>query len=294
MSEKITTLRTKEGYVVVAPDPHSGWKIDGNELRTDLSLANVRAAAIPNACVLTAAELEQLVECEGSKDQRRKVMFVDWQGLLPRVRGGGWYAIRVQPGFQRMAAPIAGAPEYRLGETIIERHLREAGLDVYMPAFWVEVRVRRKKRFRTRRLPLLVGYAFVRHDPGRGFEVIREVDGVNSIVSLRDRFTPSAFREEDIGNIMLDMFRHRLSHEYNRIHRIEEAKEKQTARLMTNLGRAVKGRNRTSSLKEHAAACMESMPTTARQHVQGIIDHLDALQDDEALDEFREPVYISR
>lgn len=294
MNEKIKILGSREGYVVVSPDPHCGWRVDSDGFGVDRRTAAVRSGRVPGSCVLSAFEQEQQVEVEGSRTVRRRVLFVDWQGLRPRASGGNWYAIRVQPGFQRMAAPITDAPEYRVGETIIERRLREAGMDVYMPAFWVEVRVRRKKRFRTRRLPLLVGYAFVRHDPGKGFEVIREVDGVNSIVSLRDRFTPSAFREEDIGEIMLDMFRHRLAHEYNRVHRIEEAKEKQTARLMTNLGRAVKGRNRTSSLKEHAAICMEAMPETARQHVQGIIDQLNALQDDEALDEFREPVYISR
>lgn len=56
-----------------------------------------------------------------------------------------WYAVRAKPGTQRMARPLpipANITEKerieadrRKGESILERQLRQEGIDVYMPSF---------------------------------------------------------------------------------------------------------------------------------------------------------------
>jgi len=99
-------------------------------------------------------------------------------GLQHAACSGTYEAIRVKPGYQRMAKAIEGCPEDRRGESIIERNLRNANIDVYMPAFWKELRKHRSRKLVERRMPLLVGYVFVRRDPRDGFDPVREVDGV--------------------------------------------------------------------------------------------------------------------
>lgn len=46
-----------------------------------------------------------------------------------------WYAIRVAPGYQRMAAVDERLPESRRMESIIERNCRKDGFDIFMPSF---------------------------------------------------------------------------------------------------------------------------------------------------------------
>src|SRR5215217_3687729 len=84
-----------------------------------------------------------------------------------------WYAIRTGIGAQRMAAANPALPDSRIGESIIERNMRDKGLDIFMPSFWVETKHRRTNSIIERRLPLLVGYAFVLYDDTKGFDYIR-------------------------------------------------------------------------------------------------------------------------
>lgn len=205
-----------------------------------------------------------------------------------------WYAIRVTPGFQRMAAPMPDADEYRRGESIVERNLREAGIDVYMPAFWKEVRVRRSRRLRERRLPFLVGYAFIHHDIARGFDCVRNVHGVSGIVADGGDGSPIVFHEGEVRVIMMEMFNDRQKYLLQRMQWVEDAKVKRRSSLNTTLGRMLKGRARTVSVRQYAEECLDRMSASARKHVQGIIDLLDSLDDDHAVDEYREPVYIYR
>lgn len=72
-----------------------------------------------------------------------------------------WYAIRVAPGYQRMAAVDERLPECRRRESIIERNCRKDGFDIFMPSFYTELRHHRTKQILQKRFPFLVGYAFV-------------------------------------------------------------------------------------------------------------------------------------
>ncbi len=57
-----------------------------------------------------------------------------------------WYAIRVAPGYQRMAAVDERLPESRRMESIIERNCRKDGFDIFMPSFYTELRPHRTKQ----------------------------------------------------------------------------------------------------------------------------------------------------
>ncbi|WP_181147628.1 transcription termination/antitermination NusG family protein [Ensifer aridi] len=202
-----------------------------------------------------------------------------------------WYAVRVAPGFQRMAKAIDGIPEHRRGESIIERNLRQANIDVFMPAFWKEIRKHRSRKLVERRLPMLVGYAFIRRDPGTGFDQVREVDGVNGIVSRGRDGGPIAFSEGDVQTLMIAAFDRNQAYKFQRATALETARHVRRKQLNTELGRLLpKGRARTVSLRYHAEACINSLEDRMKERVLGIIQTLDGLENDEHLDEYREAV----
>jgi hypothetical protein len=62
------------------------------------------------------------------------------------IKKSRWFAVRAVPGTQRMAKLINGMPEARQGESVIERNLRNEGIDVYMPSVRVMVRHQRTRR----------------------------------------------------------------------------------------------------------------------------------------------------
>ncbi len=206
-----------------------------------------------------------------------------------RSKGERWFALRTRPGVQAMARQQKDVPEHRRGETIIERNLREAGIDVCMPAFWREIRAHRSRKLRERRLPLLVGYVFIRHDPSRGFAAVRDVDGVLDVV--RNGSGPAELNEEDIQFLMMEMFHRHQDYRLHRQHKIETARFKRRQNLHGELGRLLpRGRSRTVSLRSHANACIQQLPDRVRERVLGIMSALDAIEDDKALDEYREAV----
>lgn len=293
--ETIAILDTTSGHAVVVPDSLSGWRMIEGGFLCDRSLALIRAAGVDKARILPAVLERQEVTAPGRGPAMRLVVLVDWQVAEITSRPNDrWYAVRVAPGFQRMAAKRHDAPEHRIGESIVERNLRDAGIDVYMPAFWNEARIRRSRRIRQRRYPLFVGYAFINHDPRKGFKSIEKIDGVSEVLTAYRDGPPTEFRESDLRAIMVEMFNDYLQYRYARFVRIEEERAKQTARLSSSLGRMLKGRTRTVSVREHAQACMDRLAPTVRKNVQGIVALLDRLQDDDGVDEFREPVYITR
>jgi transcription antitermination factor NusG len=202
-----------------------------------------------------------------------------------------WYAVRVAPGYQRMAKAVEGLPEHRRGETLIERSLRDNGVDVFMPGFWKELRKHRSRRLVERRLPLLVGYAFIRHDPGVGFNAIREIDGVNGVVSVARDGAPIAFSEKDIHTLMIAAFDKMQAYKFQRETALEAARFGRRKKLDTELGRLLpKGRSRTVSLRVHAEACINSLSDPLKARVLGIIQTLDGLEQVENLDKYREAV----
>jgi hypothetical protein len=93
-----------------------------------------------------------------------------------------WYAVKARPGTQRKAAPRIGEANDRRGEFIIERNLRDAGFEVFMPSTVREVRHHRTEEYMVKRFPLMVGYAFVRNP--RDFYSLSDCDGVSAILGV--------------------------------------------------------------------------------------------------------------
>lgn len=112
-----------------------------------------------------------------------------------------WYAIRVTPGYQRMASKWGAANEEHRLETIIERNLRTEGVESFMPSFRVETKHHRTKQWIEKRFPMLVGYVFV-HLPLLNFEEVRKIDGVMCLLKAGRDLAPVSFNLEDIGGLM--------------------------------------------------------------------------------------------
>lgn len=287
-------------YVVVERD-HRGWSIVGGKLYRDRVLATMAAASIENAMVLPASRKRLHLPAVGHEPERKTVINVDWSACegSGRVAGQHWYAVRVAPGMQKMAQalPVAAnatereqaEAERRRGETLIERQFRQEGIDVYMPAFWEEIRAHRGHKLRERRLPLFVGYAFILRDPGAGFAFLDEIEGVIDVVSIGQ--SPIPMSESDIQFLMIQMFDREQARKFRKAQVMEEARFKRRQTLNAELGRHLpKGRGRTVSLRIYADACIESLPDAARARIMGIISELDALEQDNSLDRYREAV----
>jgi len=108
-----------------------------------------------------------------------------------------WFAIKARPGTQRMAKPRFTEDASRKGEFIIERNLRDAGFDVFMPSTVREVRHHRTDEYMVKRFPLMVGYAFVRSP--RDFYALSDCDGVSAILGVAG--CPMRINADDIEAI---------------------------------------------------------------------------------------------
>gem|GEM_PF-814748 len=293
------SLESSDVYVVAVPSTMSGWRVVAEPFYRDGRLARITAGQFPGAIVLPA-RLELTTQVRRGRVIQRHEIEVDWSAcVLPTARKNErWYAVRVTPGMQKMAAAIeppkdeteeqSAEREHRRGESIVERNLREAGIDVYMPAFWSEIRKHRSRKLVERRYPLLVGYAFIRRDPRLGFERLRKIDGVSCVIRISESAGPVEFQEEDIRPLMVEMFKKELQYRYDRMCALEHARHKRSQHLYADLGRLLpKGRSRTESLRSHADRCIASLGDGAKSRVLGIIAQLDGLQSDESLDKFR-------
>ncbi|MGN7738268.1 transcription termination/antitermination protein NusG [Ensifer sp. 22564] len=94
-----------------------------------------------------------------------------------------WYAIKTRPGTQRSATPRIGETEDRKGEFIIERNLRDADIEIYMPSFRKDIKHHRTKELIERRFAMIVGYSFV-YLPTGDFYRLSRVDGVTAILGV--------------------------------------------------------------------------------------------------------------
>ncbi|WP_267550436.1 transcription termination/antitermination NusG family protein [Rhizobium rhizogenes] len=277
------------GFVVAISDGKGGKKAWGDQVfQTKAAASSTASSCIGSSCeVLPAKEIIHFGTNPSSHSYRRSILIND-PISDPSVR---WYAIRVVPGYQRMAKVIEGAPEDRRGESLIERNLRNDGIDVYMPAFWKEIRKHRSQKLVERRMPLLVGYAFVRRDPADGFDRIRKVDGVGGIVALSRDAGPIAFSEKDIQALMLSGFDKQQAYRFAKASATEEARHKRRKHLNTQLGRLLpRGRGRTVSLRYYAENTLDKLDEKLQAHVLGIIELLDGLEEDGNLDVYREAV----
>ncbi len=96
--------------------------------------------------------------------------------------GEFWYAVKANSKTQRKASPRIGETADRKGEFIIERNLRDARFDVFMPSTVREVRHHRTEEFMVKRFPLMVGYAFVLNP--RSFYDLSDCEGVSCILGV--------------------------------------------------------------------------------------------------------------
>lgn len=206
-----------------------------------------------------------------------------------------WYAIRTAPGSQQMAKANEAEPganetedhrilrERRIGESIIERRLRNAGLDVYMPAYWHEIIHHRTNKIIERRLPLMVGYAFV-HLPDLAFEKVREVDGVVCFLRSSRDFGPVRFRATDLAVIASEEHSRRQQFRMDRYTRMENEKSGKIMSLRTSIRKHMKkGRSTRVNLKEQAMMAIQTMEEGARETVMAMLQQLEALEGEDTL-----------
>lgn len=193
-----------------------------------------------------------------------------------------WYAIRTSPGAQSMAATINDPdfPERRKGESNVERSLRQRSIDVYMPAHWIEYQNRRTHKVTTRRLPLLVGYAFVHIDPAQ-FERVRLTDGVLSFLRMSMDTGPQRFSEAEISKLMVDEFEAAQKAAFEKHMRDEDIRLGRVQELTKSLKKILpKGRAVRINMRAQANIAIEKMEGPARERVSKILAELDALTGD--------------
>jgi hypothetical protein len=206
-----------------------------------------------------------------------------------------WYAVRAKPGTQRMARPLLLAAnateqdkaewERRKGESILERQLRQEGIDVYMPSFWIRTKHHRTNKLIERRHPFLVGYAFV-HLPEFEFERVRGVDAVMCMLAPTRNAGPVRFPEAMISQFMIDEFDAAQRHRLQEWTDMERRRFKKQNHLRGQLKKVLpKGRNPRSSLREYADHALDRLNDVVRARVLSITAQLDALEAAETLAE---------
>lgn len=198
---------------------------------------------------------------------------------MTKAKPNRWYAARIKPGFQRMAAKAEGRPE---GEIIIERNFRLKGIDFYHPAYWVETIHHRKKIWLEKRYPLLVGYCFV-NLPGFDFELVRKVDGVMCILRGGRDFGPIEFPENVVAELRLADFHAHQEYLFEQHKRTEDERLEKVRKLRANLRRMLpKGRAVRVSMVDQAEKIIDSLPEKVREHVKSIVAELNSLTGDQA------------
>lgn len=192
-----------------------------------------------------------------------------------------WYAIRPMPGTQRMASLAANLPAGREGESIIERNLRNEGIDVYMPSFWEDVRHQRTNKVIAKRFPLLVGYVFV-NIAERDFERVRRTDGVMCFLRPSPDRAPACFRDaEDIGALMLADMERKGVYARAKEEREKMAQQQRRNALNRQLGLILpKGRRKKVSMRYAAEQAMTELSPATRDRVLLILRELESLEGD--------------
>lgn len=167
-----------------------------------------------------------------------------------------WYAIRVAPGYQRMAAVDERLPESRRMESIIERNCRKDGFDIFMPSFYTELRHHRTKQMLQKWFPFLVGYAFV-NLPRLNFEELRRVDGV--VCFLRGaNYGPLEFPDGTIEALYFADHERRQAFLYEQHCRKENERHEQIQHLRGQLRKILpKGRKAGVSMVDDAESAID-------------------------------------
>ncbi|PDT55055.1 MULTISPECIES: transcription termination/antitermination NusG family protein [Sinorhizobium] len=202
-----------------------------------------------------------------------------------------WYAIRVAPGYQRMAAADDRLPENRRMESIIERNCRKNGFDIFMPSFYAELKHHRTNKIIQKRFPFLVGYAFV-NLPRLNFEELRRVDGV--VCFLRGGaggHGPLEFPDGIIEALYFAEHERRQTFLYEQHCRKENERQGRVEHLRGQLRKILpKGRKARASMVEQAERAIDSLSPQIRERVQNIISELNALTSDVDVESMRQAV----
>ncbi len=205
------------------------------------------------------------------------------------MKGSRWYAIRVVPGYQRMAAVDERLPESRRMESIIERNCRKDGFDIFMPSFYTELRHHRTKQTLQKRFPFLVGYAFV-NLPRLNFEELRRVDGV--VCFLRGaNYGPLEFPDGTIEALYFAEHERRQAFLYEQHCRKENERHEQIQHLRGQLRKILpKGRKARVSMVDQAEKAIDSLSPQIKERVQKIIRELNILTADVEVENLRKAV----
>lgn len=216
-----------------------------------------------------------------SNDASMRHLLAELQSII----SAKWYVVRAMPGTQRMASatPRSIEQQHRLGESIIERSIRNEGVDVYMPSFWRDVKHQRTNKIIAKRFPLLVGYVFV-NIRERDFERVRRTDGVMCFLRLSPELPPASFSDEDIGALMLADMESKREYEAERQERERLAKQHRRNFLNRQLGLILpKGRRKKVSMRYAAEQAMAELSPAVKDRVQSIIKELECLDGEAAL-----------
>lgn len=183
-----------------------------------------------------------------------------------------------------MASLAANLPAGREGESIIERNLRNEGIDVYMPSFWQDVRHQRTNKVIAKRFPLLVGYVFV-NITDNDYEKVRKTEGVMCFLKSSRDGAPAVFRDaEDIGLLMLADMERKAVYTREREERQKLADQQRRNALNRQLGLILpKGRRKKVSMRYAAEQAMNELSPATRERVLLILKELEGLEGDAPL-----------
>ncbi|RVO81700.1 hypothetical protein CN063_28250 [Sinorhizobium meliloti] len=200
-----------------------------------------------------------------------------------------WYAIRVAPSYQRMAAVDERLPESRRMESIIERNCRKDGFDIFMPSLYTELRPHRTKQILQKWFPFLVGYAFV-NLPRLNFEELRRVDG--AVCFLRGaNYGPLEFPDGTIEALYFAEHERRQAFLYEQHCRKENERHEQIQHLRGQLRKILpKGRKARVSMVDQAERAIDSLSPQIKERVQKITSELNSLTADAEVENLRKAV----
>lgn len=201
-----------------------------------------------------------------------------------------WYAIRIAPGFQRMAALDDRLPERRRLESIVERNCRKDGFDIFMPSFYTEVKHHRTNQIIEKRFPFLVGYAFV-NLPKLNFEELRRVEGVMCFLRGGPNYGPLEFPSGTIESLYFAEHERKQAFLYEQHCRKENDRLERVQHLRGQLRKILpKGRKARVSMVDQAERAIDSLSPQIRERVQKIITELNGLTGDMEVENLRQAV----
>lgn len=201
-----------------------------------------------------------------------------------------WYAIRIVPGFQRMAAVDERLPEARRLESVVERNCREDGFDIFMPSFCEELRHHRTNKIIEKRFPFMVGYAFV-NLPRLNFEELRRVEGVMCLLRGGTGNGPLQFPDATIEALYFAEHERKQAFLYAQHCRRENERLGRVKHLRGQLRQILpKGRAVRASMVDQAEKAIDSLSPQLKERVEKILSELNSLTADMEVENLKQAV----